>query len=107
MIKPGELALLKASEETVFVVSVDSTPSASELIPAATTFSGNTALVRRPIATEASGIQHVLERYLLEELETPEEKLQRNKRDYEAFKKVAASAANSAEPLEALPELLN
>lgn len=57
MIKAGELARLKASDEQVFVL---------ELLPDAT------VLVRRPTGGQ-DGIRHEVETFSLAELETPSE----------------------------------
>lgn len=57
MIKAGELARLKSSDEQVFVLNLNS---------------DNTATVRRPTMGQ-NGIQHEVEDFTLAELETPSE----------------------------------
>lgn len=61
MIKAGELAIVKTSQELVFVLEVG----------------GVTVKVRRPIMTEHSGIIHQTDEFFLGELETKEDAFKR------------------------------
>ena len=76
-IKPGTVALLKSSQEPVFVL---------ELVQGdAGILSNVQAVVRRPVEGNA-GISHMIERFYIEELETLEERHTRQIAEMEEMK---------------------
>lgn len=68
MIKPGEIAYLKATDEKVFVLRVDGPADKHEFEQ----LSGKTAYVRKHVIEDRQSTW-TLERYAIEELETREE----------------------------------
>jgi hypothetical protein len=78
-IKPGILATVKTSQEPCLVLTLLSIEESSfngsvKLDPVA--FSGQVAVVRLPKETP-NGVEHVVEQFLVEELETTEERFDR------------------------------
>lgn len=58
-IEINKVAFVKTTDEPVFVVAIN----------------GDTAIVRRPINTEATGVEHRIEQFAFDELQTAEAKL--------------------------------
>ena len=56
----NKVAFVKTTDEPVFVMGLE----------------GNSAVVRRPINTEHGGVQHLVESFSVEELQTAEAKLE-------------------------------
>lgn len=91
-IKPGDILIVKTTEEPVLVLAVNQKPSAVlrrfvkldmetgeevyETIELPK-LSGTELLVRRPIVSEASGIAHLVDTFFVEELETMKERQER------------------------------
>ena len=72
---PGTVAILKTSEEPCFILAIN--PGQGD--PEYADLSGTTVTVRRPVASESTGIQHVISVFYAEELESQED---RNERAY-------------------------
>ena len=78
-IKAGQVALLKTTEEPLFVLAIEN------LDKVYSGLSGSVAIVRRPIqGTE--GVTHSIERFFIEELETLDEKHTRQVSEMEELK---------------------
>ena len=70
-IKVGEVVTIKTTGEQVFVLSIDEVGTEPTGV-----LSGTTAEVRVPVLTR-EGIKHVIETFLVEELESEEARLER------------------------------
>ena len=85
---PGTTAFIKTSNEEVFILGLSGNHKAG--IPVNTIddklFSGTTAIVRRPVITD-DGVKHILDYFLVEELETVEDKVRRQKEMDERVRK--------------------
>jgi len=76
---PGSTAFVITSNEEVFILGLTGNHTAGvpeEVVDKV--FSGTTAIVRRPLITD-EGVKHVLDYFLIEELETLEERVRRQK----------------------------
>ena len=85
---PGTTVFVKTSNEEVFLLGLSGNNRAA--IPPGTIddkiFSGTTAIVRRPLITD-QGVKHVLDYFLIEELETLEDRVRRQKEMDERVRK--------------------
>lgn len=80
MIKVGETAFLKTTGEVVFVLDiqpVSRVPCQGRSFVLGDAFSAQEATVRIPILESGGGIEHRIESFLVEELETAQEKFDR------------------------------
>lgn len=94
MIKPGDLAFVKTSEERCFVLDVVPTADVMKKIG---NVSGYSAKVRLPIANRELGIVHTEQFFFVEELETASEKVQREYAEMCEARKAMNSANRDAE----------
>jgi len=75
-IKVGEVAVIKTTDEPVFVL--EKVSSYKEVY---NQLSGTAYTVRRPVGSEKSGIQHVIEVFAAEELESEGARKARHKKE--------------------------
>lgn len=77
---PGNIAFIKTSNEEVFILGLTGNHRAGvpQDVWDSQLFSGTVAIVRRPTITDA-GLKHVLDYFLIEELETLEDRVRRQK----------------------------
>jgi hypothetical protein len=96
MIKVGETAFLKTTGEVVFVLHISGISDnneyerckfASKLWNQAGHFSGQAVMVRLPILSAGGGIEHKTETFLIEELETAQEKFDRELKQFTELQK--------------------
>lgn len=77
MIKVGETAFLKTTGEVVFVLEIKPAVQVNYTFPVGPTLFSEEVLVRIPILESGGGINHTTESFLAEELETAQEKFDR------------------------------
>lgn len=96
MIRVGETAFLKTTGEVVFVLHItpisennenDRCKFASKLWNQEGHFSGRAAIVRLPILSTGGGIEHETQTFLIEELETAQEKFDRELKQFTELQK--------------------
>lgn len=92
MISEGQTAFIKTTGEEVFVLGVGSNPKS---LPDGSTLSGNVATVRRPVAGE-NGCYHLMEMFMVEELENSEERMQRHLANQRQFTQRLEQAASES-----------
>ena len=102
MIKVGETAFLKTTGEVVFVLEIH--PCKREaghgnLFPLGAEFSAQEAYVRIPILESGGGIMHNTAIFLVEELETAQEKFDRELQQFTELQK-----RQPLRPLEDVPD---
>lgn len=76
-LKPGMTAILKTTEEPVFILKIDEQSDADGL--------GQVATVRRPVAGQ-DGIRYVVDTFYLSELETTEQRMERTMKEMMSFR---------------------
>jgi hypothetical protein len=86
MITQGQIVFVRTSEEPVFVLRVYDVKAEDSLTGAP----AQAADVRRPVATE-DGTMHLLDTFLVDELETYEDQLQRQLKQLTARRDAAES----------------
>jgi len=97
MIKPGETAYVKFTEEPVGVLGI----YPENWLEYGEQLSGTSVLVRRANQTKDGGLGYLVETFFLEELESPMEKLDRMaqlQKDYSKASKKAAEEIVNATP---------
>lgn len=108
MLTPGELALIKSTAEPVTILGLRPIEGAGpypELTPTEVT-------VRRPVESQANGIFHATETFMIDELESIEDNIRRRARNHvneksivdEELKKLTKPDIHEAKEIE---ELLN
>jgi hypothetical protein len=85
MVKVGDTAILKCSNEEVFVLSID-----PQMVPKGVQVGdnplGNQITVRRPVLTQ-DGVKHVVEQFFAVELETRDERMTRELAERDMLRK--------------------
>lgn len=94
-LKPGMIAHLKTTDEPVFVLDIKPLSGPHVL---SGMLSGVQAYVRRPTLDEHGKVEHKLEYFLIDELESKEEASARKVRDMETLKAQFAAERNSHSP---------
>lgn len=103
-IEVGQLAYVKTTEEPVFVMKIESippdTPEEKYIYDRSrdidySRFSNTTVMVRRPKLTD-QGIVHIFEQFLIEELESRQDKEQRVFNEMEGIKAQFNTASRTA-----------
>lgn len=100
--KPGDLVFVKTTGEEVAVLGLDGNRAIPDEVGPV---SGTTVIVRRALNTR-DGVKHVLDYFLIEELETLEERVRRDHNNQDVVKKTI-EAVHGKEEKQPPGELLN
>lgn len=92
--KPGDVVFVKTTNEEVFILGLTGNrelPFPDEIGP----FSGTTAIVRRPSIGQG-GVTYVLDFFLIEELESLEDRVRREKSQQDRVRKTMEELTGEA-----------
>jgi len=92
-IKAGTKVFIKTTEEPVMVLSINPGQGSDEYPD----LSGTTVVVRRPVASESTGIQHEVATFFLEELETEEDKRRDAFKNLMSFREEVSGSSNTVD----------
>ena len=95
-IEVGQVVYVKTTDEPVFVVAIDAKSDRLPTLVDTGKFSGTMVAVRRPVLTE-SGIEHRFDDFLIEELESRQDKEQRVFNEMEGIRAQFKGAALPSE----------